>query len=210
MDSEAAIKNSSEPYWSHWWALPEKDDFRQGDLVRGLTVFWLPTDLPTPEGLAAEGTEAKVRVRRYRGDWIIATASCDLDAKGFPQLLLLPVYRADEDGFRISGGKNLQYAYEAARRGLHPRHFMLAEHPELDPPLPISFAEFANLALVPTEYVRRCVAPNARLRLKHPYREKFGNWVGSRFSAVGPEDVGKLPSQGGMHDKYLIDTVEEE
>ena len=34
-----------------------------------------------------------------------------------------------------------------------------------------------------------------RLRLRSPYRESFGNWVGGNFARVGVEDVGQIPRQ---------------
>jgi hypothetical protein len=49
--------------------------------------------------------------------------------------------------------------------------------------------------MLPAAYLlRHC--HDGRLRLRHPFRESFGNWVGASISRVGPEDETLIPDTG--------------
>jgi hypothetical protein len=78
------------------------------------------------------------------------------------------------------------------RKNLEGSKFLLSEHSGIDPPFPLSFVQFRSHLLMPVHYVRRCCT-GKRLRLKHPFRESFGDWVGSNISRVGPENESLIP-----------------
>ncbi len=83
----------SEPissYWEHWYEVAEGTNLRQGDIFRSLVVYWLPDDLQTP-GLPTEDALIPIAAKWLQGDWIVLDASCDLDQKLCPQVLLAPV-----------------------------------------------------------------------------------------------------------------------
>jgi hypothetical protein len=191
------------PHWQHWYEVVEDDELRQGDILRNLLCFWLPSDLPVLDGDPGQGYELPVEWRRDTR--IILTASCDLDARAVDHVLLAPVATADPPTLKADPGKEYERRLEALRRDLLPRMFMLSEYPDIDPQFLRSFVAWGRLVLLPTAYVRsQCEGP--RLRLRSPYREKLGVWVGARMSAVGPEDVTQIPPGGQrVYEKHLLD-----
>lgn len=192
----------SEAYSDYWYELVENDSLRQGDLFRGLLVYWLPRDLP----LAADAG-ATHHLEYTRADWIILTASCDLDQRRSTHVLMGRVVEATPEFLKCQSEKEYQQRLEVVRRGLDPGKFLLPGSSRVNPPLEMSIALFRTQVLLPVEYLQRnCTGP--RLRLQHPFREKFGNWVGARFSDVGPEDHVQIPPITRIFEKHVLDAQE--
>ena len=183
----------TKPYWQHWYEIIDNDSLRQGDIFRDLIVFGLPQDLPIPEKEPAPEEELTVRATWYpAGDWIVMSASCDLErgSKSYPFLLIGRVQPATPETIRSPG--KFDEVLEVLKRGLEPTVFLLAEYPEIDPPFEQSFVTFRPHVTVPLEYLKRaCTGP--RLRLRPPFREQFGNWVGENISRVGIEVNAQIP-----------------
>ena len=194
-----------EEYWTYWYEVVEDaESLRQGDILRGIVAAVLENE---PVDLDVEGDpEFPVEVFAPR-DWIILTASCDLDARGATHALVAPVFEVTPEILRTGdSATNFQKRVEVLRKGLSPRQFLLSKHPPLE--FPLSFAQFRDLAFLPTQHIRDQLGEN-RLRLKHPFRESFGNWVGDRMSAVGPEDHTTIPPNGKrIFPAHILDAIE--
>jgi hypothetical protein len=191
-------------FWTDWYEVVEGDSLRQGDLFRRLLVFVLPQDLEVLGREPAADERIPVKAGWDIADWIVMSASCDVarDSGRYPHVLLARVWPATSLNAK---GKKLDEALEAIRRGYDHRRFLLSEDPRIDPPLKRSFVEFRPHFTVPLDYLKRaCVAP--RLRLRSPFRESFGNWVGAGFSRVGVEDDSQLPEYAtGTSPRAMID-----
>src|SRR5207253_1578987 len=82
-----------------WYEIVEDSSLRQGDIFRKLLVFAFPQDLPilgrdpTPEEVIP------VNAAWYVGDWIIMSASCDVDRETatYPFVLVCRVWPASAD-----------------------------------------------------------------------------------------------------------------
>lgn len=195
-------------YWDHWYEVvdepPPERELRQGDILRDVTPAWLPDDLEIDE---EEDPDLETKVHFGAPETrIVLTASCDLDARSFPHLLLAPIRTADKENVGPDlSDKYLERRLEALRRNLLPRQFMLSEFPDMD--FPRSFVMWQDLVYLPRAYVLRAVE-GPRLRLRHPFRERFGAWVGQRMSDVGPENeaqIPKYPKNPQTHD--IVDAV---
>ncbi len=178
----------------HWYEITDKGDLRQGDVFRQLLVFMIPPDVPVYEADPADA-RVQIPVGWHRGDWIVMSASCDLDRpETYPQVLLGRVLTA-ERALPETTAKNeeeLRKTLEVARRGQDPARFILPEHPAVTPPFPCSFVQAKVHVTSPIEYLlKACGKP--RLRLKHPFRESFASWVGANISRVGPETHTLIP-----------------
>ena len=170
---------------NHWYDRPTVENLRQGDLFIGLTAFWLPEDLslePARSDQFLAGQRA--------GNWIVASPSCDLDTARVTQALLVEVIEASPENVWGANTKQYSQTLEVLRRDLDPSKFLLPSHSDVD--LPLSFAHVRDQVLLPINYLQSQIS-RRMLRLKHPFREKFGNWIGSRFSDVGPENYTLLP-----------------
>jgi len=175
-----------------WYDVVEDSDLWQGDIIRNLLAYAFPQDLPILDATPAPDAELAVKAGWQVGDWIIMSASCDLDRdlEKYPFVLVCRVWPASPERLGVVKPKKLQEAREVMRKGYDPLRFLLAEHPG-DPHLDLSFAEYRPHLTLPRDYLRRaCVGK--RLRLKPPYREWFGNWVGSNFSRVGIDDDAQI------------------
>lgn len=197
-----------DPYPEHWYEVVDGGDqsLRQGDIFRDLAVYWLPDDLPIPE--EEPGEEPTVQVNVARGNWIVLTASCDLHQERFSHALLAGVDAATAEGLNIPGGEDagqdeLDKYQEVVRAGLDPTKYMLPRYEGIAPPFPRSVAFIRTNVFLPLTYLKEnCTEP--RLRLRHPFREKFGNWVGQRFSAVGPEDYATIPRIRRVFPEHIL------
>lgn len=175
----------------YWYEIVNDDSIRQGDIFRNLLAVWLPDDLPIPDvGHEAE-TLAGTRLKFERADWIVLSASCDVQP-GRPTrsqpVLLGRVYPFTAENLNnVRSDKDLRERIEVFRRGLDPMRYLLAEH-RTAPEFPLSFAVFRLQLTMPLQYVQRC-AVGPRLRIKSPHRERFGNWAGECLSRVGIEDA---------------------
>lgn len=181
-----------------WYEVVAHDQLRQGDIFRGMLTYWLPDGLPLVEP-APTDSPLSVKVQHERGDWIILSASCDIDRGNSQLVLLARVLEATDEHLDVSDDKARRERLEILKRGWDPPRFLLAAHPS-NPSLPLSFVGYRTQVLLPIEYVRRN-ATGQRLRLRPPQREKFGVWVGANISRIGIEvvdqiDLGKTPFIG--------------
>jgi hypothetical protein len=176
---------------AHWYEVVAAgdDSIRQGDIFRNLTAAWLPDDLPKPE--AGKEKEVRVDVQFEPGDWIVLSASCDVQpgrgGGSQQQVLIARVYPCTPDHLpNVKSEKDLRERIEVFLRGLDPQRYLLAQH-TAQPQLPLSFAVFRLQVTMPLRYLQRSTK-EPRLRLKPPHRENFGNWAGTCLSRVGIED----------------------
>jgi hypothetical protein len=180
------------PGWEEWYEIVEAPILRQGDILRDLPIVWFPQTLPIPEGDPPTGTIA-VNAVWDRGTWIIMSASCDVEkGTSYPHILIGRVLAADRKVLRQGTEAELQTRLEVLRQG-HTSAFLLASNPRIEPPFPLSIVDWKRHVTMPSEYIRRAVGTRARLRLKSPFRESFGNWVGNNIQRVGIEDHLQLP-----------------
>lgn len=181
-----------------WYEVVTNDTLRQGDLLLSLLIAWLPDDLRV-EGEESASHFAGVDLQYERGDWIILSASCDIQPgrKGASQqqVLLAKVYPCSPDHLaNVKNDKELRVRVEVLRRGLDLQRFLLAHSTE--PRFPLSFVAYRTQLTVPIAYVRRCCS-KPRLRLRSPHRESFGNWAGANLARVGIEDDAQIRYEKG-------------
>ena len=178
-----------------WYEVVEDATLRQGDIIRNVVVFAFPQDLPVLNRQPEPEEQFTVKADWLIADWIVMSASCDVDreTRKYPWVLVGRIFPATSEKLGDAKGTKLKQTLEVIRKGLDPQRFLLAPHPG-DPELPLSFAEYRPHVTVPKEYLVRA-SMGKRLRLRPPYRESFGNWVGSNFARVGVEDVGQIPKQ---------------
>jgi hypothetical protein len=190
------------PFWEEWYEIVEDSRLRQGDIVRNLVAFALPQSLQVLRKIPSPNQH--LPVEGILGDWIIMSASCDVahTSKKYPYILVGRVLEATSEKLGGAKGKKLQSVIEVIRKGWDPGKFLLAECPNVDPHFPRSFAQFRPHLTLPHEYLgRACVGK--RLRLRSPFRESFGNWVGNNFSRVGIEEGAEIPAEPVSSDDVL-------
>ena len=178
-----------------------EDSLRQGDIFIGLRCYWLASDL-------APGN-AEAAVKEHTGTWIVAQASCDMEWGALKRIVVLQMLPASRETLRLGAGdpdRELKKRREVIRRGAYPRRFLIPACPNDEASMPLSVVVWESLLTLPTEYLRNHYCNGPRLRLKSPLREKFGNWVGERFSAVGPEDEAVIPRFVPIYDDHLLRT----
>lgn len=178
----------------HWFEVVRDVSLRQGDIFQHCTGFWLPEDYGADSQTVSEAS----------GTWSILNASCDLDHKKMLGVLLAKVDEASATTLKAREGEELQKRLEAIRRGHLWRLFMLPQY-EGEVSLPLSVVSFQQQILIPQRMVEEWAARGPRLRLRHPYREQFGNWVAARFGAVGPEDEGNIPTFYRLQDHHVLE-----
>lgn len=182
-----------------WYDVVTDTSLRQGDIFRGLHVVWgHPEERSTPESTGEEPVKAR------DGDFIVASASCDVAQSGYPYALLHGVTEATADALRVSTEAERLKKLEVLRQGLVPSQFLLAASEDVEPIFSLSIVQHKVHGLVPVEYLKS-QATGPRLRLRHPHRERFGIWVGSCFARVGPEDSDNLPRFASIHPKHVLD-----
>lgn len=195
-----AATQFADDYVNHWYEVVEDGTLRQGDIFRNLLVFWAddsiePTDTePVPDGHG--------RLSYARGDFIVASASCDVGQPSYPYALLSRIVEASEEQLKVKG-KDYQTRVEVLRQGLVPSQFLLAPCHFVDPAFPLSIVQHKVHTLLPVSYLQRCCT-GSRLRLRHPIREKFGAWVGASFSRVGPEDASQIPQGTKIYPAHVL------
>lgn len=189
-------------FWEDWYEIVEDSSLRQGDIILNLCAFALPQSLPVLRN--APGQNDPLPVEWILGDWIIMSASCDVDrgSEKYPYVLVGRVLEATSDKLGVKE-KKLDGVIEVIRRGWDPTKFLLAECPALKPPFPRSFVPFRPHLTLPLDHlVRACVGK--RLRLRSPFREWFGSWVGSNFSRVGIAEASQIPPQPGASTETIL------
>jgi hypothetical protein len=179
-------------FWENWYDIVEGSRLRQGDIIPNLFAYALPQSLPVLR--EAPAPNQRLPFEGILGDWIVMSASCDVahTSKKYPYVLVCRVLEANSGHLGGVKEKKLQGVIEVIRRGWDPGKFLLAEYPAMNPPFPRSFAQFRPHLTLPHEHLRRaCVGKH--LRLRSPFREWFGNWVGNNFSRVGIEEGAEVP-----------------
>ena len=185
----------------HWYETVDDTSLRQGDIFIDLICYWLSDNL--------EPESPSPPVEKATGTWIVAQASCDMEARGLKRVVVLEVLPASRQTLGIAESapeKELKKRLEVIRKGAFARRFLIPERPKGRVTIPMSVVAWDNLATLPTEYLRRHYCRRPRLRLKSPLREMFGNWVGARFCAVGPENEAVIPRFASVHDHHVIVT----
>ena len=186
-----------------WYDVTTDNSLRQGDQFRGLRVFWGHPELRT-----APRSSGDELVKELVGDFIVASASCDVAQSGYPYVLLLRVVEATTAALKVNTEDERIKKLEVMRLGLVPSQYLLAASPRTTPAFPLSFVQHKVHALVPVDYLQSC-ASAPRLRLRHPHRERFGGWVGSNFARVGPEDGELLKRFAKIHPKHVLEFSDE-
>jgi hypothetical protein len=189
------------PVWDHWYELVVGvNTLRQGDLFRNLLVYSFPQDMQIPAALPAPGTRITgVEVEWGHGDWIILSASCDVDRRTglYPHVVVGRVLPVGPESLGSPDEREQKHRFEVIRKGLDPSKFLLPECPTATPALAQSIVQYRVHLTMPADYLRRnCTGE--RLRLRHPLREVFGNWVGTNISRVGPENDLLIPPLRGV------------
>jgi len=195
---------AEEDYTKHWYDIVDDATLRQGDVFRKIVCYWPPDELELRREDPPQGSKSELAW--HRGDYILLSASCDVDQDGYPYALLGRVVPASPENLKATG-KDLEQRLEVLRQGLVPSQFLLAPCSAIDPPFPLSVVQHKVHALLPVGYLRRH-SGMARLRLRHPLREKFGNWVGSNFSRVGPENQALIPRMAKIHPPHVLSAGE--
>jgi hypothetical protein len=185
--------------WDDWYEIVDGNtDLRQGDIFRNLLVFWFPPDLPVIEPPKSDEEKLSLQVEWSQEDWIIMSASCDVARPvTYPNVILGQIYPVTHKNLGTKEGqeKDAAQRQEVIRRGQDPGKFLLAECPLAVPAFPRPFVHYKSHVTLPAGYLlRNC--RDERLRLRHPFRESFGNWVGTNISRVGPEDETIIPATG--------------
>lgn len=185
-----------EPHEAHWYESPQQTPLRQGDIFFDLQIF-RPAESIVSAGDNANAQTESVGVQVVEGNWIVLDASCDVDhGDGRPAtcqyVIVAPVMAANTTTLGGVTGKELEQRLEVIRRGGYPGKFLLSAFSEASPSFPISYVEFRGHLTTPHSHLLTHISKR-RLRIKSPWREAFGNWVGNCISRVGPEDNTNIP-----------------
>lgn len=178
--------------WPEWYEVVTDASFRQGDVLQNLWTFWIDEDVPQFDETQGPTAGSLPKAAFGRGNWIVASASCDLQNRA-QSILLCHLLSATPANVLAENDKVMLDRLELMKRGLVPSRFLLPAAPTADPPLSASVVAFTSSIVLPLSYVRDRVRERARLRLRSPFRESFGNWLGGRISSVGIEDGDRLP-----------------
>lgn len=173
-----------------------------------MLVFWLPQDLPRLDIDPPDDTPLETHPTFARGSWIILSASCDIDRAVDTHVLLARVIDASQTNLRAESTKVHKDKLEVLRQGYDPARFLLAKNDNTDPPFPQSFVEYRQQVFLPINYLRR-QCDGSRLRLKPPFREKFGNWAGANLGRVGIEDAAQIPRITGFSASAVLKIVDD-
>jgi len=191
------VPDAIPPFWTYWYEQGDYKNLRQGDILRGVTVLWFPQNLSIDEEVLAKPASEEgpgIEVEWTKGDWIVCTASCDMDNNRNAQVLLGRIIEVTQANLKTPNQDEFKQMVEVLKRGLYPSRFLLAEFEDSNPRFPRSVVDFRFQVQMPIQYLLR-VAPSPRLRMKSPLREQFGNWVGACISRVGPENVTLIPKE---------------
>jgi hypothetical protein len=184
-------------YWRDWFEVNVSAELRQGDIFREMLAFWLPQDLAVQAQDPPEGAQLPCPLRFARGSWIVVSASCDVVRGDDTHVILSRVVEGTQQNLKAENPKAHREKLEVLRQGYDPARFLLARFDDITPAFPQSFVEFRAQTFLPLGYLKRhCDGP--RLRLKPPFRERFGNWAASNLGRVGIEDSSLIPKITGF------------
>ena len=125
----------------HWYETVDDTSLRQGDIFIDLICYWLSKDL--------EPESPSPPVSKATGTWIVAQASCDMEARGLKRVVVLEVLPASRRTLRFAENapeKELKKRLEVIRSGAYPRRFLIPERPEGRVTMPMSVVAWDNLA----------------------------------------------------------------
>ena len=77
-----------------WYETVEDQSLRQGDIFIDLMCYWFSSDLE-PDSPAPP-------VRKASGTWIVAQASCDMEARDLERVVVLEVLPASKQTLRMA------------------------------------------------------------------------------------------------------------
>ena len=190
----------SDAYVDHWYEVVGDGSLRQGDIFQNLLAFWPHEGIEPTD--TADGADNFARLSFQRADFIVTSASCDVGQNGYPYALLARIFAATESNLKVTG-KDFNSRIEVLRQGLVPSQFLLAPCVFVRPAFGLSIAQHKVHALLPVAYLQKCCTV-PRLRIKHPHRERFGNWVGVNFSRVGAEDATLIPQAAKIFAAHVL------
>jgi hypothetical protein len=203
----------ADPHETLWYEVPHDHAIRQGDIFVGLRVHRASKPIAEKRTLIGSAAGENIEVEIVEGNWIVIDASCDVDhAEGRPPncsyVLVTSAVPADSTTLRVEG-KLLNERLEVIRQGGYRGKFLLSGFSEIKPVFPVSYVEFRNHLTTPHAHLLAHL-DKRRLRIRSPWREAFGNWVGSCISRVGPEDHANIPKfVKALHDAQRIRAVDE-
>jgi hypothetical protein len=182
------VATETPAYWQQWYEVVEESELWQGDIIPGLYASTFPQTLPVRR--VPPKANERIPTKGIVGDWIVMSASCDLD-KGpgqYPHVLLGRVLPATAETLHVEP-EDLNEMLEVMRRGWDLRRFLLAPYPPLA--FELSVVQFRHHFTLPLSHVEGACT-GRRLRLRSPFREWFGIWVGSGFSRVGLDEKAEI------------------
>ncbi len=191
---------------THWYQVVQGDALRQGDLVTGMPVFHIAADYTLPSIQDIERNPSPAVPGTFAAaDWVILSPSCDIDTGRARQLLLAQCVPATKENTRSNSEKEHLQRLEVVRQGLDPAKFLLPPHSG-EPSFQLAFVNIRSIALLPVAVVKSFAGQRKRLRLQHPFRERFGNWAGQWISNVGPENSGVIPRITKIFEKHILES----
>lgn len=186
------------PEAAAWYEVVSGDSIRQGDVYRDLAIVRLADDI-TREAIESE----QVQVTVSNGTVIVLSPSCDLEQNRVETgVLVARVWPASEQMLGATKRSDYRKRLELLRQDGYAPRFLLPATDACAPPFPWSFVEWRQPYFLPKPYLQS-LSSTPRLRLNHPFREKFGGWAGARLSEVGIEAAHTLKrfiSIGGAGD----------
>lgn len=193
--------NSTGEVARFWYEVVSVAALRQGDILRGFPVFFAADAFDVP----SEGLEAQVPLpgEFLRGDWVIVSPSCDIDNDKTKHVLLAACQPVSAATLKAQSQTDMDQKLQVVSQGLDPSKFLLPEH-TADPRFPLSIVSNLAIGVMPVGTIRRFVGQNARLRLRHPFRERLGNWCGQWISRVGPENETLMPRFTSIYPKHVL------
>lgn len=191
-----------------WYELVSDDSLRQGDIFRDLTIPIIPEDLPLLTEPDSR-TDVRIDIQWKTDTFIVFTASCDLEkGRAIRYALIGRIVELEAALPSTDKSRDRRKKAEVLRRGLMPSKFRLASFDKIQPYFPDSVVDYRVHFTVPVEYLRQA-CQGQRLRLRPPFRESFGNWVGANISRVGIEDEDQIPpDRVGMSESALLELVD--
>lgn len=185
----------------HWYEVVQGETLRQGDIICDLPVFFLKDD----QDLPSEVSDGEVTVSGTfaRGDWVIVTPSCDLDTGRSTQAILALCVPVTDENLKAQSRTDRDQKLQVVSQGLDPSRLLLPEHAS-EPLFPLSIVSNLRLGTLPPAAIKRFVGDRRRLRLRHPFRERLGNWCGQWISRVGPENETLMPRFAKVYPKHVL------
>lgn len=188
--------------WRDWYEITEEKSLRQGDVFPRLLAFRFPQELPVSNADPDPASLSQIPLKWSRDDYIVISASCDIVRGEDTHVLLARMVEGSEKNLRVQSEADRLKKLEVVRQGYDPARFLLPECPDPAAPMPMSVVFYREQAFLPLQYMlANCVGP--RLRLRPPFRERFGFWAAANLGRVGIEDESQIPqlakfSAGGV------------